>query len=80
MILRKCCLKCSPTFFSNFKHGNLHYFWDFQPTGQRKESPNRRKFAQSGHPGYEPTVLGQDNKQGVPSSFVSCAMLNVSSN
>jgi hypothetical protein len=30
----------------------LGYFHNFQKTAQRKQSPNRRKFAQSGHPAW----------------------------
>jgi hypothetical protein len=32
---------------------NVGHFCNFQKTAQSKQSPNRRKFAQSGHPGFE---------------------------
>jgi hypothetical protein len=36
--------KVTPNFFG--------YFRNFQNTARRKQSPNRRKFAQSGHPDF----------------------------
>jgi hypothetical protein len=31
---------------------NICYFCDFQKAAQNKQSPIRRKFTQSGHPGH----------------------------
>jgi hypothetical protein len=40
----------------NFKKLLLGHFCKFQKAALRKQSPNRRKFALSGHPGSNPTI------------------------
>jgi hypothetical protein len=54
--------KCGPTLFSskwihNPSYGNMSpkifgYYCNYQKTARRKQSPNKRKFAQSGHTAY----------------------------
>jgi hypothetical protein len=61
MSLLKNRPKCSPAHFlskliHNFYRGKLYpknvgFFFTFLKTVQSKQSPNRRKIAQSGHPG-----------------------------
>jgi hypothetical protein len=76
-VTRRVCEKNRPNwnqnhFFQNklqaFSRGekvcsqNLGYSDNFQKTKQRKKSPNRRKFAQSGHPGtYIDELQGDQN-------------------
>jgi hypothetical protein len=58
--------KCSPTHFcqnifcGKKKPKNSGYFFNFPQTGQCKQSPERRKFAQSGHPADDGKSLGRE--------------------
>jgi hypothetical protein len=77
MRLWKCRPIWSPTnYFSKLIHNwyrwkkhpkNLNYYCNFQNTSQSKELPNRRKFAQSGHPdGWLHTLIPHTYKSSYP--------------